>query len=247
MPDLLLGPLLRYVSETEATIWVETSERLRGRGAGAPRADLRRRRPPLRAGPRRGARAGGFYEYEVALDGEQRWPPPDSDLPPSAIRTFEPGKPLDVCFGSCRVAAPPRGALHEDQGRRRRRATSSTRSASSPGRWSATTATSGRSCSSCSATRSTSTRARRRPASASAPSATRAEPPGEEVDRLRGVHLALPRVLAGPADPLALLDRLHLDGLGRPRHERRLEHLRAPGTTRWTARSGGTSAPSAGS
>src|SRR6188472_2730766 len=26
MPDLLIGPLLRYVSETEATIWVEASE-----------------------------------------------------------------------------------------------------------------------------------------------------------------------------------------------------------------------------
>ena len=25
MPDLVLGPLLRYVSETEATVWVETS------------------------------------------------------------------------------------------------------------------------------------------------------------------------------------------------------------------------------
>ena len=24
MPDLLLGPLLRYVGETEATVWVET-------------------------------------------------------------------------------------------------------------------------------------------------------------------------------------------------------------------------------
>ena len=26
MPDLVLGPLLRHVSETEATVWVETSD-----------------------------------------------------------------------------------------------------------------------------------------------------------------------------------------------------------------------------
>ena len=26
MPELVLGPLLRYLSDTEATIWVETSE-----------------------------------------------------------------------------------------------------------------------------------------------------------------------------------------------------------------------------
>ena len=37
-----------------------------------------------------GLEPGGFYEYEVALDGERRWPPPDHDLPPSAIRTFIP-------------------------------------------------------------------------------------------------------------------------------------------------------------
>jgi PhoD-like phosphatase len=49
---------------------------------------------------------GGFYEYGVSLDGKAAWPPPDHDLPPSAIRTFSPGKALDICFGSCRVAVP---------------------------------------------------------------------------------------------------------------------------------------------
>ena len=53
-----------------------------------------------------GLEPGGFYEYEVALDGERRWPLPGSEMPPSAIRTFSPGKPLDICFGSCRVAVP---------------------------------------------------------------------------------------------------------------------------------------------
>jgi hypothetical protein len=98
--------LLRYVSETEATVWVETS--------GPCEVEILGRREPtfgieghhfalVRI---EGLEPGGFYEYSVALDGEQRWPLPDQDLPPSAIRTFSPGKPLDICFGSCRVALP---------------------------------------------------------------------------------------------------------------------------------------------
>ena len=106
MPDLVLGPLLRYVSETEATVWVETS--------GPCEVEiLGRREPTFGVGGHHyalvrieGLEPGGFYEYGVALDGEQRWPLPDQDLPPSAIRTFSPGKPVDVCFGSCRVAVP---------------------------------------------------------------------------------------------------------------------------------------------
>ena len=43
--------------------------------------------------------------------------------------------------------------------------------------------------------------------------------------RLRGVHLALPGELERAAGPLAVLDGLDFDALGRPRHERRLEHL----------------------
>ncbi len=106
MPDLVLGPLLRYVSETEATVWVETSDpceveilghRERTFGVGGHHYALVRID---------GLEPGGFYEYGVSLDGEQRWPLPDRDLPPSAIRTFSPGKPVDICFGSCRVALP---------------------------------------------------------------------------------------------------------------------------------------------
>jgi hypothetical protein len=106
MPDLVLGPLLRYVSETEATIWVETS-------AACEVEILGRREPTFAfAGHHyalvriEGLEPNGFYEYEVALDGERRWPTADHDLPPSAIRTLSPGKPVDICFGSCRVAVP---------------------------------------------------------------------------------------------------------------------------------------------
>ncbi|HEY0390886.1 MAG TPA: alkaline phosphatase D family protein [Solirubrobacterales bacterium] len=106
MPQLVLGPLLRYVSETEATVWVETSE-------PCEVAILGRVEPTFSVAGRHyalvrieGLQAGGFYEYEVALDGERRWPAADLDLPPSVIRTLSSGKALDICVGSCRVAAP---------------------------------------------------------------------------------------------------------------------------------------------
>jgi hypothetical protein len=106
MPRLVLGPLLRYVSETEATIWVETS--------GPCEVEILGRREQTFGVAGHcyalvrieGLEAGGFYEYEVALDGERQWPDPQHDHPPSAIRTFSPGKAVDICFGSCRVAAP---------------------------------------------------------------------------------------------------------------------------------------------
>ncbi len=106
MPRLVLGPLLRYVSETEATVWVETSDPCEVEVLG-------RREPTFGVAGHHyalvrieGLEPDGFYEYEVALDGERRWPEPDRDLPPSAIRTFSPGRAIDVCFGSCRVAVP---------------------------------------------------------------------------------------------------------------------------------------------
>jgi hypothetical protein len=106
MADLVLGPLLRYVGETEATVWVETD-------APCEVEVLGHREPTFTVeehfyalvriedlGP------GSLNEYEVKLDGERRWPEPGSDQPPSAIRTLGRDKPLDVCFGSCRVALP---------------------------------------------------------------------------------------------------------------------------------------------
>ncbi len=106
MADLVLGPLLRYVSETEATVWVETD-------AACEVEVLGRSEPTFGVGGHHyalvrieGLEPGGDYEYEVALDGERRWPEPGSELPPSLIQTFAPGRSLDIAFGSCRVAVP---------------------------------------------------------------------------------------------------------------------------------------------
>ena len=106
MSDLVLGPLLRHVSETQANVWVETSEACEVEILG-------HREPTFRVEGHHyalvcidGLEPASRYEYEVRLDGEVRWPEPGSELPPSAIRTVDAGRELDVCFGSCRVAVP---------------------------------------------------------------------------------------------------------------------------------------------
>ncbi|HEV7483683.1 MAG TPA: alkaline phosphatase D family protein [Solirubrobacterales bacterium] len=106
MTELVLGPLLRYVSETEATVWVETSEPCEVGILGQLEPTFSVAGHHYALVRIEGLEPGGFYEYEVALDGERCWPAPDHDLPPSAIRTLSPGKALDICFGSCRVAVP---------------------------------------------------------------------------------------------------------------------------------------------
>jgi PhoD-like phosphatase len=106
MARLVLGPLLRYVGETEAAFWVETDapcevevlgsrERtfcVAGHHYGLVRAD--------------GLEAGAWHEYEVLLDGERAWPEDGSDFPASRFQSYPKGRPLQLVFGSCRVSAP---------------------------------------------------------------------------------------------------------------------------------------------
>src|SRR3982074_3561854 len=106
-PRLVLGPLLRYVGETEATIWVETERACEVEILG------HQVRPFEVAGHHYALvvigdlRPGTEYEYQVALDGTVRWPEPDSEFPPSVLRTPDPGRPLRLAFGSCRIAELP--------------------------------------------------------------------------------------------------------------------------------------------
>src|SRR5947199_1161650 len=104
--QLILGPLLRYVGERDATVWVETDEACEIEILG------RRTRTFHVAGHHyglvviEGLEPGESREYTVRLDGEQRWPEPLSAFPPSRIRTLRSDGRVQVAFGSCRVAAP---------------------------------------------------------------------------------------------------------------------------------------------
>jgi len=106
MADLVLGPMLRYVSATEATLWVETD-------SACEVAILGRRSSTFRAAGHHyaivavtGLAPGSSHEYEVHLDGERRWPTQGGGFPPSRIRTLPSQGPLELVFGSCRVTAP---------------------------------------------------------------------------------------------------------------------------------------------
>jgi hypothetical protein len=107
---LLLGPVLRRVAGDRATVWVQatgpaTVEVRAGTGYGAARTFTAFGRhfalvvvdglPPDAVTP-----------YQVVLDGEVAWPPPEYPYPPPVVRTAPAGAPVRLVFGSCREASP---------------------------------------------------------------------------------------------------------------------------------------------
>jgi PhoD-like phosphatase len=108
MPELILGPLLRYVDDTEATVWVETDEPCEVEVLGRRDRTWRVEGHDYALICLTDLEPGATYEYDVKLDGKRVWPPPDSGFPPSVLRTIDPDRPLRIVFGSCRVAVPHR-------------------------------------------------------------------------------------------------------------------------------------------
>jgi hypothetical protein len=98
--------MLRFVSETSATVWAETDQRCTVEILGKSTVTF--------------CVAGHHYalvviddlpratslEYDVRLDGAVCWPASGSTMPPSRIRTLGDSNPSRVVFGSCRSAAP---------------------------------------------------------------------------------------------------------------------------------------------
>jgi hypothetical protein len=104
MTQLLIGPLLRHIGPTDATIWVETDEPGEVEVLGV------RERTWTVAGHHYalvtvgGLEPGSSNPYDVRLDDEVAWPPKDSGRPRSRIRTVAPERPVRLAFGSCRYA-----------------------------------------------------------------------------------------------------------------------------------------------
>ncbi|MGA8112913.1 MAG: alkaline phosphatase D family protein [Actinocatenispora sp.] len=110
--QLLLGPVLRRVTDTTASIWVETS---------GP-ASVEVTAAPGNGQARTFAAFGHHYAlvlvtgltpdadvpYQVMVDGRVVWPATDPGMPPSRIRTrgASGDEPVRVVFGSCREGAP---------------------------------------------------------------------------------------------------------------------------------------------
>lgn len=120
----MLGPLLRYVGETSATIWVETAEAARvsvrafDRSFSADTFVVHGHHYALVILDH--LEPGRSSEYEVDIDGTTAWPLPPSaadphfaSLPASRLRTLRHSEPTRMAFGSCRTSVP-----HDAQGTR---------------------------------------------------------------------------------------------------------------------------------
>ena len=114
---LVLGPMLRYVGETDATVWVETA----GPAVVTVEADGREWRAPTFSVEDHhyalvvvdGLEPGSECEYAVRVGNEHVWPEPGSRFPPPRIRTIDRTRPTRLLFGSCRTTAP-----HDREGHR---------------------------------------------------------------------------------------------------------------------------------
>lgn len=105
-PRLLVGPLLRYVDETRATIWVETDLPCTVEVLGVREHTWAVHRHHYALLVIEGLAPGGETPYEVHLDGDRVWPLSRSAFPPSTIRTFRTDETFRLAFGSCRRVAP---------------------------------------------------------------------------------------------------------------------------------------------
>jgi hypothetical protein len=107
VPELVLGPLLRYVDATRATVWVETDAActVDVLGHGAETFCVFGRHYAIVVVE--GLEPDSTTPYEVRLDDALVWPRADYALPPSVIRTIgDDREHLRIAFGSCRVAVP---------------------------------------------------------------------------------------------------------------------------------------------
>ncbi len=86
MPDLVLGPLLRYVGDREATVWVETDAPCEVEVLGATRRTFHVEGHHYALVLITGLEPDASTPYRVRLDGREVWPP-DDGRPPCRIVT----------------------------------------------------------------------------------------------------------------------------------------------------------------
>jgi hypothetical protein len=107
---LVLGPILRYVDETSASIWLETREAgvvvVRGGGRSWEARTFAVHGHHYALVEVSGLAPGSATSYTVEIGGTVVWPETGTGFPPSVIRTLAPGRPLQLAFGSCRTSVP---------------------------------------------------------------------------------------------------------------------------------------------
>jgi hypothetical protein len=106
VPEIVVGPLLRHVGTTHATVWVETDAACTVTVLGHDAVTFTVAGHHYALVVVRGLRPGSATPYDVRLDGEPQPAPSPDGFPPPRIRTLADGRPVRVSFGSCRYATP---------------------------------------------------------------------------------------------------------------------------------------------
>src|SRR5690349_21814757 len=88
-PALVLGPVLRYVGRTEATVWVEVDAACEVDVLGQTAQTFEVRGHHYAVVALTDLDPGTVLEYSVKLDGAQVWPLPGDTRPRSSIHTRE--------------------------------------------------------------------------------------------------------------------------------------------------------------
>jgi phosphodiesterase/alkaline phosphatase D-like protein len=104
VPNLILGPILRYVGPTEATVWVETDGPCEVGALGATARTFEVAGHHYAIVIADGLRESAEHDYELTLDGDVAWP--QAGEPKGSVRTPRREDELRLAFASCRVAAP---------------------------------------------------------------------------------------------------------------------------------------------
>ena len=222
MANLLVGPLLRYVGSTQATVWVETDAPCEVTVLGHRERTFHVEGHHYALVVIDDLEPATATPYDVRLDDQQVWPPEDG-RPPSTIYTRNHERQARLVFGSCRIGAPeelpytlsssehPKGvgidALWAFSKRLQKQREP----------WPDCLLLLGDQMYADEVSPETLAFARSR--------RDLSVPPGRAGRRLRGVHAPVPRVVGRPRHPLAARDRSEHDDLRRPRRPRRLEHL----------------------
>ncbi len=105
MANLLVGPLLRYVGSTQATVWVETDAPCEVTVLGHRERTFHVEGHHYALVVIDDLEPATATPYDVRLDDQQVWPPEDG-RPPSTIYTRNHERQARLVFGSCRIGAP---------------------------------------------------------------------------------------------------------------------------------------------
>jgi hypothetical protein len=105
VPELVLGPLLRYAGTESATFWVETSRPCEVRILGRAERTFTVEGHHYALVLVDDLEPASVTPYDVRLDGILVWPPQDG-RPQPVVHTREGERSVRLVFGSCRVGGP---------------------------------------------------------------------------------------------------------------------------------------------